>query len=71
MMTHGVADARGVTETDSDTVSYRQHVLARRGAGVVLAARLTSAIPAHKSGPPDMRWSAPGGLNTGGTSSHV
>jgi hypothetical protein len=61
MMTHGVADARGLTETDSDTVSYRQHVLARRGAGVVLAVRLTSAV--HKAAPAVIATS-PRGLNT-------
>ena len=51
MMTHGGTDARGVTETDSDTASYRQLVLARGGAGVVMAARLTSAVPAYKASP--------------------
>jgi hypothetical protein len=51
MMTHGGTGARGLTETDSDTVTYRCLVLAGRGTHVVWRARLTSAIPAHKAAP--------------------
>jgi hypothetical protein len=61
MMTHGGQGARGVTETDSDTESYRKLVLAQRGTGVVQAARLTSAV--HKTAPATLGTSNRG-LNT-------